>query len=60
VGGSGGQDALTCTSRVSEPVAAGYDALVAGHQQALAALAARIAATARSYEAGQAPACPGD
>jgi len=60
VGGSGGQDALACSSRISEPVAAGYDALVAGHQQALAALAARIAATARSYEAGQAPACPAD
>ena len=60
VGGSGGQDALACSSRISEPVAAGYDALVAGHQQALAALATRIAATARRYEAGQAPACPAD
>jgi uncharacterized lipoprotein YmbA len=60
VGGSGGQDALACTSVVSEPVAAGYDALVAGHQQALAALAARIAVTARAYEAGQTPACPAD
>lgn len=60
VGGSGGQDALTCSSRISEPVAAGYDALVAGHQQALAALAARIAATARAYEAGGQPACPAD
>ncbi|MEW9573108.1 membrane integrity-associated transporter subunit PqiC [Rhodanobacter sp. Si-c] len=60
VGGSGGQDALTCSSHVSEPVAPGYDALVAGHQQALATLAARIAVTARSYEAGQAPTCPAD
>src|SRR6185312_9394676 len=59
-GGSGGQDALACSSRISEPVAAGYDALVAGHQQALAALADRIAATARAYETGQNPACPAD
>lgn len=58
VGGSGGQDVLTCSSRISEPVGAGYDMLVAGHQQALAELAARIAATARAYEAGQAAACP--
>ncbi|HKR77362.1 MAG TPA: PqiC family protein [Rhodanobacter sp.] len=60
VGGSGGQDALTCISRISEPVTAGYDALVAGHQQALATLAARVAATARAYEVGQNPACPAD
>lgn len=60
VGGSGGQDALTCSSRISEPVAAGYDALVAGHQQALATLAGRIATTARAYEAGRVPACPAD
>lgn len=60
VGGSGGQDALACSSRISEPVAVGYDALVAGHQQALAALAARIATMARAYEAGQSPACPAD
>ncbi len=60
VGGSGGQDALACSSRISEPVAAGYDALVAGHQQALAALAGRIADTARRYEAGQSPGCPAD
>ena len=60
VGGSGGQDALTCTSRVSEPVTAGYDALVAGHQQALAALAASIATAARAYESGGRPSCPAD
>ncbi|HEX8776831.1 MAG TPA: PqiC family protein [Rhodanobacter sp.] len=59
-GGSGGQDALACSSRISEPVTAGYDALVAGHQRALAALAARIAATARAYEAGGQPVCPAD
>lgn len=57
-GGSGGQDALACTSRFSEPVAAGFDALVAGHQQALGQLAAAIATTARAYEAGQRPGCP--
>lgn len=59
-GGSGGQDVLVCSSRVSEPVGAGYDALVQGHQRALAELAARIATAARAYEAGQAPACPAD
>jgi len=59
-GGTGGQEALACSSRLSEPVAAGYDALVAGHQRALGRLAAGIAATARAYEAGQRPSCPMD
>lgn len=58
IGGAGGQDALTCSSRIGEPVAPGYDALVAGHQQALGKLAADIATTARAYEAGQRPGCP--
>ncbi|BFI95677.1 MAG: PqiC family protein [Rhodanobacter sp.] len=57
-GGSGRQDALSCVSTASTPVGAGYDALVAGHQQALASLAARIAIAARAYEAGDRPACP--
>ncbi|MFK2876799.1 PqiC family protein [Rhodanobacter hydrolyticus] len=59
-GTSGGQDALSCTSLVNEQVGAGYDALVAGHQQALASLANRIAAAARAYEAGNRPGCPAD
>lgn len=59
-GASGAPDALSCVSVASEPVGAGYDALVAGHQQAVASLARRIAAAARSYEAGNRPACPAD
>ncbi|WP_049623252.1 PqiC family protein [Frateuria defendens] len=49
---------LTCTSRLRQPVGAGYAALVAGHQQALAALAGAIAAAAPAVVAGQRPACP--
>jgi uncharacterized lipoprotein YmbA len=48
---------LACTSRVEENVGEGFDALVAGHQRALAALAAGIAGAARALAAGQA-ACP--
>lgn len=59
-GGSGGQGALACVSVASAKVGPGYDALVAGHQQALASLATRIAAAARAYEAGERPACPVD
>lgn len=58
--GDGNQPALACTSRVSETVGSGYDALVAGHQQALAALAQRIAVAARGYEAGRSTECPAD
>jgi uncharacterized lipoprotein YmbA len=57
-GGSGGQDAFSCTSQVSERAGAGYDALVAAHQRALAVLANRIAGMARVYEAGNRPVCP--
>jgi uncharacterized lipoprotein YmbA len=53
-----GGDALTCTSRMSEPVSSGYDALVAGHQRAVAQLAAQIGAVAQAMAAGQHPACP--
>lgn len=49
---------LACTSRISEPVGAGYDALVAGHQRALAALAAQIAGAAPAVADGRTPACP--
>lgn len=51
---------LACTSRIRESVGDGFDALVAGHQQALAALATRIAAVAPAVAAGQSPACPAD
>jgi uncharacterized lipoprotein YmbA len=51
---------LACTSRIQETVGAGFDALVAGHQQALAALATRIAAVAPAVAEGQSPACPAD
>lgn len=59
-GASDERDALACVSVARETVGAGYDALVAGQQQALASLASRIAATARAYEAGNRPACPAD
>ena len=50
--------ALACTSRVSESVGPGYDALVQGHQRALGELAGQIAAAARALGNGQTPACP--
>lgn len=49
---------VACTSRVSETVAPGYDALVQGHQQAIRELAVQIAAAARSLVAGQPATCP--
>jgi uncharacterized lipoprotein YmbA len=58
--GSHGQDAtLSCSSRVSEPVGAGYDALVQGHQRAIGQIAAQIASAAQSLGNGRTPACPG-
>ena len=51
-------DALACTSRVSETVGPGYDALVQGHQRAIEQLAAQIATVAYSLGSGQAAACP--
>ncbi len=50
---------LSCSSRVSENVSAGYDALVQGHQRAIGQIAAQIAAAAQSLGNGQTPACPG-
>ena len=50
--------ALACSSRVREPVGPGYDALVQGHQRALARLAAQIAGVARALGRDQLPACP--
>ena len=49
---------LACTSRITESVGPGYDALVQGHQRALGELARQIAAVARSLGSGQTPACP--
>lgn len=48
---------LTCSSREVRAVAPGYDALVQGHQRALAALAGQVAAGVRSMSAGV-PRCP--
>jgi hypothetical protein len=53
-----GGTALACTGQVREPVGAGYDALVEGHQRALARLAAQIAQAAGPVATGQAVACP--
>lgn len=55
--GDGSQPPLACVSDIDETVGAGYDALVAGHQRALATLASRIATAARRYEAGNGAAC---
>jgi uncharacterized lipoprotein YmbA len=56
--GGGHADALACSSRISETVGNGYDALVQGHQRAIEQLAGQIAAAAYSLESGQAAACP--
>ena len=50
--------ALACTSRINEAVGPGYDALVQGHQRAIGALAAQIAAAARLLGNGRTPGCP--
>lgn len=50
--------ALACTSQVTETVGPGYAALVQGHQRAIGALAAQIAAAARLLGTGQTPVCP--
>jgi hypothetical protein len=50
--------ALACSSQIREAVGPGYDALVQGHQRALAELAARIATVARSVAAGGQAECP--
>ncbi len=55
-----GDALLACTSRIQQSVGPGFDALVAGHQRALAALATRIARVATAVAAGQTPACPAD
>ena len=50
--------ALACSSRVEESVGPGYDALVQGHQRALARLAAQIADVARALGRDQPASCP--
>ncbi len=52
--------ALSCSSRISETVGAGYNALVQGHQRALARLAAAIAKPASAMASGGSPTCPVD
>ncbi|WP_216669026.1 PqiC family protein [Paraburkholderia xenovorans] len=47
------QTVLTCRSVVSETVASGYDALVAGHRLALGQVAAKIATGVEALDAAQ-------
>ena len=54
--GDGGA-ALTCTSQASQPVAAGYAALAAGHQQIVRTIATQITAAVRGFESHH-PVCP--
>lgn len=56
--GDGASRSLACASSFNQPVGAGYDALVQGHQQALARLADQIARAARGLAGGDAR-CPG-
>lgn len=48
---------LACTSSLREPVGSGYQALVQGHQQALARLARQLAEAGRALASGHAS-CP--
>jgi len=61
--GADGKDAvLSCSTEITEPVAAatgpGYDALVQAHQRALAKLAAAIAGAAQTLARSGRAACP--
>ena len=53
-----GEAAIACSSQIREPVGGGYDALVEGHQRALARLAGQIAQVAGAVAAGQSAGCP--
>ncbi|QNK00507.1 PqiC family protein [Dyella telluris] len=53
-----GGDPLACTSRISETVGEGYDALVQGHQEAINKLAGQVGAVAGAIAAGQPARCP--
>ena len=57
-GGDAERALVTCTSIASERVEPNYDALVQGHQRALARIADDIAAVVRSIAVGVAPVCP--
>jgi uncharacterized protein len=57
-GGGGHAGALACSSRISESVGPGYDALVQGHQRAIERLAGQIAAVAAALGNGQTATCP--
>jgi uncharacterized lipoprotein YmbA len=57
-GSSSQGGSVSCSSRISETVGPGYDALVEGHQRAIARLAAQIAGAAQSLGNGQVPPCP--
>ena len=52
--------ALACTSQIRESVGPGYDALVQGHQRALAELASQVATVARSLATNQRASCPSE
>ncbi|MHC1479276.1 PqiC family protein [Frateuria aurantia] len=49
---------LVCTSLIRVPVGPGYNALMLGHQQALAQLSRQIAGVAAPLASGATPACP--
>jgi uncharacterized lipoprotein YmbA len=55
---SDGTATLSCASQVRTAIGPGFDAAVQGHQQALASVAAEIAAALRALQAGSTPACP--
>ena len=50
--GAGNAAGLTCAYSQSQPVQPGYEAMAEGHQQALAAIADRIAATVGALRGG--------
>ena len=56
---SQGTATMACTSQLSQPVGAGYDALVQAHQQLLDQLAGQIAASARGLVPGRESTDPG-
>lgn len=58
IGGNGTGARLTCATQVREDVGSSYEALVAGHQRALARIADRIAIAIRQLAAGGSAACP--
>ncbi len=48
---------LSCATRVRENVTPGFDALVQGHQRAVAQLAAEIGAALQTLQSGEQPSC---